>query len=367
MSYFWEQPDWPNFSYSLKEIEPLLYQFAIETGEISGILKTLPQDVQEASLLDIMLSEAIKTSEIEGEFLSRQDVMSSIRNNLGLNEVHDPVRDAKAGGVGQLMVQVRKYYSEPLSVNMLWEWHILLLGHTHRIRVGQWRKGEAPMQIISGSIGKEKVHFEAPPSQSVPAEMERFIKWFNDTAPNGADPIHSAPVRAAIAHLYFETIHPFEDGNGRIGRVIAEKALSQTLGRPVMMSLSRTIEADRKSYYAGLEKAQRSHEISDWIQYFAEIVLSAQQDSKQQIDFTLKKTQLFDIHKTQLNERQTTVLQKMLEAGPVGFEGGMSAQKYIAITKTSKATATRDLQDLVVLGIFRADGGGRSVRYWVVI
>jgi len=223
------------------------------------------------------------------------------------------------------------------------------------------------MQIVSGSIGKEKIHFQAPPSQQVSEEMRQFISWFNATAPDESKTISSAPVRAAIAHLYFESIHPFEDGNGRIGRAIAEKTLSQTLGRPVMMSLSRTIEADRKNYYAALEQAQTSNEITAWISYFVEVALKAQRESRQLIDFTLQKTRFFDRHKTQLNERQTRVIQKMLEAGQGGFEGGMSAKKYMSITKTSKATATRDLQMLSELGVFKAEGGGRSVRYGLVL
>lgn len=367
MRYNWELEDWPDFNYSLKNFESLLYDFSLETGEITGILKSLPKDIQEESLVEVMLSEAIKTSEIEGEFLSREDVMSSIRNNLGLNEILLPVRDQKSLGIGQLMVDVRKTYQEPLTVEKLWEWHRLLLGTSVRIRVGQWRTGTEPMQIISGSIGKEKIHFQAPPSQQVPMEMERFINWFNETAPDGTNPINSAPVRAAIAHLYFETIHPFEDGNGRIGRAIAEKTLSQTLERPVMMSLSRTVEADRKKYYAKLEYAQRSNEITDWVQYFVEIALKAQKESRQLIDFTLQKTHFFDRHKNQLNDRQVKVIQKMLEAGRNGFEGGMSAKKYMSIAKTSKATATRDLLTLVEIGVFQPHGGGRSVRYELLL
>lgn len=367
MKYNWELPDWADFKYSLEAIETQLYAFTLETGEITGILKSLPKDIREASLLEVMLSEAIKTSEIEGEFLSRQDVMSSIRNKLGLNETRELVRDPKSKGIGALMVDVRKTYQEPLTVEKLWDWHKLLLGSSLRIRIGQWRSGDAPMQIISGSIGKEKIHFQAPPSGRIPDEMRRFIQWFNDTAPGGIRAISSAPVRAAIAHLYFETIRPFEDGNGRIGRAIAEKTLSQTLGRPVMMSLSRTVEADRKQYYTALEQAQKSNEITKWVTYFAEVALQAQRESRQLIDFTLQKTHFFDRHKKQLNDRQIKVIQKMLEAGQKGFEGGMSAKKYISVAKTSKATATRDLQMLVEIGVFETFGGGRSVRYELVL
>ncbi|MCE7070681.1 Fic family protein [Dyadobacter sp. CY327] len=367
MAYNWELSDWPDFAFSSYDVEAILYNFAMETGEITGILRSLPADIQQESLLELMLSEAIKTSEIEGEFLSRLDVMSSIRNNLGLNETHEQVRDPKARGIGALMVDVRKTFSEPLTDKALFHWHKLLFTSETRIQVGRWRTGAEPMQVISGSIGKEEVHFEAPPSAIIPAEMERFLVWFNETAPGGNRVISSAPVRAAIAHLYFETIHPFEDGNGRIGRAIAEKTLSQTLGRPIMMSLSRTIEADRKGYYAALKKAQRSNHITEWINYFVNITLQAQRESRELIDFTLKKTQFFDQHKERLNERQLRVVQRMLEAGPAGFDGGMSAKKYMSIAKTSKATATRDLQTLLEMNVLQAEGGGRSVRYNLTI
>jgi Fic family protein len=219
------------------------------------------------------------------------------------------------------------------------------------------------MQVISGTVGKEKIHFEAPPSGKVPEEIKQFLKWFNDSAPGGNSEIRKAPLRSAIAHLYFESIHPFEDGNGRIGRAVAEKALSQTLGRPVILSLSKTIEANKKAYYNALQKGQRSNEITDWIRYFAEVILSAQREARQLIEFTLKKSIFFDRFKAQLNERQLKVIRKMFEAGPDGFEGVMNATKYISITKTSKATATRDLQLLAEIKAFLISGGGRSTRY----
>ena len=363
MRYNWELPDWPFFRYDTKVLEPLLYQFVLETGEISGLLKSLPEQVKQESLLEIMLLEAVKTSEIEGEFLSRQDIMSSIRNNLGLNQIPENVRDRKSQGIGALMVDVRKTYREPLTRATLMRWHEMVLAAAVHIQAGQWRSGSEPMQIISGTIGKETVHFQAPPSTQVPFEMERFIKWFNETGPGGENPLISGPVRAAIAHLYFESIHPFADGNGRIGRAIAEKALSQTLDRPLMLSLSRTIEADKKSYYAALELAQKSNEITEWIGYFADVVLNAQIESRQLIDFSLRKAQFFDKNGKLLNDRHLKVIKKIFEAGKDGFEGGMSAKKYMSITKTSKATATRDLQFLVQNGIFTPAGAGRSVRY----
>lgn len=310
-----------------------------------------------------MVSEALKTSEIEGEYLSRKDVMSSIKNNLGLNAHPERVKDKSAEGIGELMIDVRNTWKEKLTKEKLFSWHTMVLKDAKKINTGAWRKHKEPMQVISGRVGKLKVHYEAPPSTRVPKEMDQFIDWFNETAPGGKKEIKKAPVRSAIAHMYFESIHPFEDGNGRIGRAIAEKALSQGIGRPVILSLSKTIEGDKKLYYGALEKAQRSNEITDWINYFVKAILSAQTEAEQQINFILKKAKFFDRYKDQFNSRQHAVIRRMFEEGFEGFEGGMNAGKYMSIAKTSKATATRDLQDLTEKGAITGFGGGRSTRY----
>lgn len=365
MLYNWQQPDWPNFTYSLEGVEDALYVFIEQTGYLNGVIKALPADTQVEAIIDRMVAEAIKTSEIEGELLSRQDVMSSIRNKLGLNSQPEVTKDKKSVGAGELMVMVRDSYAEPLSAGMLFDWHKTLMVGEINMTVGAWRSSEEPMQIISGAYGRWKVHFEAPPSSVVPQEMKRFINWFNTTEPGGIQEIRKAPVRAAIAHLYFETIHPFEDGNGRIGRAIAEKALSQTLGSPVMLSLSQAIEANRKAYYEALMTAQQSNQITGWMDYFVPLVTEAQQAAKETIDFTLRKAQFFDRFRHKLNERQFKVINRMMEAGPTGFEGGMSAANYGAITKAPKATATRDLQALVQMAALVVKGGGRSTRYYL--
>jgi Fic family protein len=363
MNYHWQQDDWPTFHFDLGAVEDMLYAFAQETGHMTGILKALPEGLQTDTLVDIMVSEAIKTSEIEGVHFSRQDVMSSIRNNLGLNPHPERVRDGKARGAGELMVVARRGYASPLSGEELFRWHRLLFGEGRTINTGAWRTHGDPMQVISGAIGKERVHFEAPPSARVPEEMDRFIQWFNTTAPGGAAEMKHAPVRSAIAHLYFESIHPFEDGNGRIGRAIAEKALSQTIGRPVLLSLSKAIEAKKRDYYSELATAQRSSDVTAWVRYFVATTLEAQSEATRQIEFTLKKTRFLDLLRPKLNGRQRKVVERMLEEGPNGFEGGMTARKYASITNISKATATRDLQELAALGALITQGDGRSTRY----
>ena len=363
MIYNWQQKDWPEFNYSLDEVEDSLFDFASETGLISGMVNALSEEIKTEAIIDTMVAEAIKTSEIEGEYFSRQDVMSSIRNNLGLNIIQDNVKDKKAVGVSKLMVDLRETYSDTLTKEKLFSWHAMLMADNRDMLFGTWRTHQDPMQVVSGAYGHIKVHFEAPPSVIVPMGMDRFIEWFNDTAPGGKKEIKKAPVRSAIAHLYFESIHPFEDGNGRIGRALAEKALSQTLGRPVLLSLSRTIEADKKSYYTALEIGQTNNNITKWIKYFVETTLLAQKQATGLIDFILKKAKYFDQFRDKLNDRQLKVINRIFDAGVEGFQGGMNANKYISLTRTSKATATRDLQYLAEIKALIQKGGGRSTSY----
>lgn len=363
MIYNWQKPEWTNFTYSLENVEDLLFDYMSRVGQLEGYLEGLDRDEQLETVIQTMVAEAIKSSEIEGEYLEREDVKSSVRNNLGLNVPKDVVSDQRATGMAALLTDVRETFSEPLTQEKLFAWHSSLMMGANDVLVGAWRTHEEPMQVISGALGKQKVHFEAPPSSIVPNEMELFLQWFNDTSPSGKAPIKKPIVRSAISHLYFESIHPFEDGNGRLGRCISEKALSQYVNRPILMSLSRGIEADKRAYYQHLEKGQKSNTITEWISYFVKTVLIAQEQTTQEVAFTLKKARFFDRYNEQLNERQLRAVQRMLEEGPKGFEGGMNARKYIGITKTSKATATRDLQDLVEKGIFIPTGGGRSTRY----
>jgi len=364
MKYNWQQSDWPDFKYDVSVVQDVLFAFAEKTGQVGGILKSLPDSTQTDAIIDIMVSEAIKTSEIEGEYLNRSDVMSSIRHNLGLDTDTTPAADRRAKGVADIMVDVRNSYQESLTEEKLFQWHEMLLGGQRRkIVVGMWRTHEKSMQIISGAIGKWKIHFEAPPSDKLPEEMTNFIDWFNRTAPKGKDGIKNPVIRSAVAHLYFESIHPFEDGNGRIGRAISEKALSQGLGRPTLLSLSETIETKKKNYYEALKNAQKSNEITDWIIYFSNAVLNTQIRAEENIKFILGKTKLFDHFKDQFNDRHLKVIRRMLDAGMTGFEGGMSAKKYVAITKTSTATATRDLKYLLDIGALKQVGGGRSTKY----
>lgn len=367
MIYNWQQPDWKNFTFNLKEVEGDLMEFALKIGKIEGMLKVLPRETHLDITISSMAAEALKTSEIEGEYYSRTDVVSSIKNNLGLNPELEKVNDIRAVGVSELMLDVSKSFSEPLTIEKLFSWHRMLMKGNHRINSGVWRSQEEPMLVVSGAFGREKIHFEAPASGQVPEEMESFILWFNETSPQGNSPIYNAPVRAAIAHLYFESIHPFEDGNGRIGRAISEKVISQNAGIPIPLSLSLSIDLNKKKYYQGLEKAQKSNHITDWIIYFISITLDAQVRLEELIYFTLKKARFFESYQSQMNERQLKVIKRMLEEGDEGFLGGINARKYVSLTKVSKATATRDLLDLREKEILKVQGEGRNTSYQVNI
>lgn len=362
MAYIWQHSDWPNFTWSADLVQGTIYRYAMEASALIGHVAHLSDENKSDALIDIMVSEAIKTSQIEGEDLNRDDVHSSICNQLGLNTPHKRVSDPRANGAARLMVAVQQSFDKELDEGLLFAWHDMLISEPmqrERIEVGMWRTSTQPMQIVSGAIGREKVHYEAPPSSEMKAQMDAMIKWFNDNSDL------QAPIRSAIAHLYFESIHPFSDGNGRIGRAISELALSQELKHPVLLSLSTTIEAKRNEYYDELAKASSgSCDITEWIVWFTQLVLDAQLQAKEQLNFVLAKARFWDVHVESLNARQAKTISRMLQEGRCGFEGGMSAQKYMKMTDCSKATATRDLTDLCQKGcMIKSEEGGRSTRY----
>ncbi|MCF8300619.1 MAG: Fic family protein [Haliscomenobacter sp.] len=358
--YNWQHKNWPEFTFDSSSIDNALMKFMLKAGELKGIISALPEDISTETIIQIMVSEAIKTSEIEGEIINRIDVMSSIRKNLGLPISKEP-KDKNAIGLSQLIIDVRNTYRQPLTEGKILEWHKLLMGNNHRINAGQWRKGTEPMQVISGSASNPKVHFEAPPSKNISKEMKRFIEWYNKSE------ISSPIIKAAVAHLYFESIHPFEDGNGRIGRAIAEKALSQGFDHSIMFSISKSIEENRSAYYIALQNAQQKLDLTKWIQWFASIIIFAQDDAEKTIQFTVKKVKFFDKYDKDFNERQRKVINRILEEGFNGFKGGMNVKKYISITGTSKATATRDLQELTEMKVFLMNGAGRASSYQLII
>jgi Fic family protein len=262
-------------------------------------------------------------------------------------------------------VDVYSTYAAPLTHDTLSRWHGMLLAHDRGLEtIGAYRRHADAMQIVSGRIDRPTVHFEAPPSAQVQDEMNSFVEWFNRTAPDGPAPL-PALTRAALGHLWFESNHPFEDGNGRLGRALAEKSLAQNIGQPSLIALAYTIERDRKGYYDQLETHQKTLNVTDWVLWFAETVLKAQQVTLTRVSFFIAKAKFYDRFRDQLNDRQAKVIERMFREGPDDFKGGLSAENYIAITGTSRATTTRDLQDLVEMGALSRTGERRSTRYWL--
>lgn len=363
--YNWQLEDWPTFHYSLQAVLCDLMLLNEKLGCLRGEFQHLDASLQTEAMLDVLVAEITKNADIEGETLNRQDVRSSIKNKLGLTPHPLSVKDKRVNGMVEMTLDARAHFNEPLTETMLFDWHLMLFSASpnFNLRVGAYRDDEEPMQVVSGHHGRWIVHFEAPPSRRLPEEMKAFVNWFNRTAPGKKNAIPYPSVRAAIAHLYFESIHPFEDGNGRIGRVIAEKALSQGLGYPVFLSLSQAIEKNKAAYYEQLKTASRTNKITTWITYFTQMITEAHAMVEAQIQFTLNKTRILDRYQSLMNERQLKAILRMFKAGVEGFEGGMSAKKYMIIANTSKATATRDLQALVEIGVLHEIGEGRSTRY----
>jgi Fic family protein len=362
MAWNWQKTDWPEFRWKAMRLALAEKEFLIAGGKLAGTIKHLGEEEREHITVDSMSSEALTTSEIEGELLDRASVQSSIRKQLGLAADKRNVRPAEQG-IAEMTVNLFRGFAAPLSDKVLFGWHRMLVsGRRDLTDVGRYRTSGEPMQVVSGPSGRTKVHFEAPPASRVPREMRQFIGWFNRTAPGGLDPL-PALTRAGAAHLYFECIHPFEDGNGRIGRALAEKALAQSLGQPTLTALAATILARRKSYYQALEAANKQIEITEWLAWFAGITIEAQRRTLAMIEFLIDKAKLFERLRGQINERQEKALVRMFKEGPDGFKGGLSAGKYATITGASPATATRDLVDLVEKGALVRVGELRHTRY----
>jgi Fic family protein len=362
MTWNWEKPDWPNFTYDSTALEPLEKQFLLRSGEFIGAFKHIGVDDQDTLKIELISDEAVKTSEIEGEILNRDSVQSSLRHQFGLGAEKPGIPPAERG-IAEMMVDLYRGFADALTDHTMFDWHRMLLSGDRSIRViGGYRTQTDAMQVVSGPIHKRNVHFEAPPSSRVRGEMKHFVTWFNDTAPGGKAPL-SPLTRAGIAHLYFVCIHPFEDGNGRIGRALAEKSLAQNLGQPSLIALAYTIERRRKDYYAALERNNKTTGITDWLEYFASTVLEAQNNTIGRVDFYVAKAKFYQKHRGTLNERQEKVVARMFREGIDGFKGGLSAENYISITGTSRATATRDLQNLVEKGALTRTGELRHTRY----
>jgi Fic family protein len=362
MPWNWQRTDWPNFAYDKDALEPLERKFLLQSGEFLGVFRHVGPDERNQFRIELIGDEALKTSAIEGEFLNRDSLQSSLRQQFGLASEARHVPPAERG-IAELMVDVYRHFADPLDHHVLHAWHEMVMAGRRGVgTIGDYRRHPEPMQIVSGQVGEPKIHFEAPPSARIAAEMNVFIAWFNRSAPDGAAPI-PALTRAGIAHLYFESIHPFEDGNGRIGRALSAKALAQSLGGPSLIALTFTIERHRRVYYDMLEASNKDNAITPWLTYFAETILEAQRTTLARVEFSIARAKFYERLRGRLNQRQEKVIARLFRAGIGGFKGGLSAENYIGLTGTSRATATRDLQDLVAKGALTRSGERRHARY----
>lgn len=367
--YTWQQPDWPQLRYDAAAASPALLRARELKGEVSGMARAIGLEGLVEAEQELWMQEAVATAAIEGERLELAAVRSSVMRRLGTGDDTGPT-DRHVDGLVEVIYDATTNFDQPLDADRLCRWQSALFpgGTTgiRRIAVGRYRDHADPMQIVSGLPGREVVHYTAPPSSSVAREMDAFLAWFAQTRRAGMDGI----ARAAIAHLWFETIHPFEDGNGRVGRAVADMALAQDTGASTrLFSLSRQLLVDRKGYYDALSKGQSGGmDVTAFVQWFAQAFGQACIASSQVIQSSLERSRFWSRHaRHALNERQRLLLCRLLEAGDGGFLGGLNVEKYLKMVRVSKATATRDLSNLVRNGMLHTVGQGKALRYYVTV
>lgn len=367
MKYIWQDKSWPSFTWNSENLLNCLGKTRFVQGSLLTKMKDLGFEVQQNARADILVEEALKTSAIEGEKLEPDAVRSSVGRRLGLPNagLHDK-RDQKAEGVVDILFDATINYNRQMTPDRLWGWHAALFptGYSGlvKITVGGWRKDkQGPMQVVSGPLGRERVHYEAPPARKLEGHMRAFLAWINGETP--MDGI----LKAGLAHLWFVTTHPFDDGNGRIARTLTDMLLARDEENSQRLySLSSQIMTDRNEYYNILETTQSGTcDITDWLQWFLECMHRAIENSNKLLENTMVKAGFWrEFAQTTLHERQIKVINRLLDAGPGGFEGGLKNKKYMGIAHTSRATAQRELSDLVKKGVLiKKNGGGRSINY----
>lgn len=362
MEWVWQKKKWPNFEFETTNVVAFESVFAQCSGKIIGAIEHLDKDNINILKVELLSQEAISTSSIEGEILDRASVQSSIKKHLGLKTDVKKI-PPNAAGVSEMMVDVYLNFNKPLTHDTLFEWHKMLMnGRRDVAAIGNYRQHEEPMQIISGNLNNPRIFYEAPPSAKVKVEMERFVVWYNKKINDASLPTLCF---AAITHLFFEMIHPFEDGNGRIGRALVEKALSQRLNMPSLNSLAKVIDKEKKEYYNALQLCNNELNINKYVTYFAKLILKSQEYSIKVVNFLIFKTKFFIKFGRLLNERQEKVMLRIFAEGVEGFQGGLSAGNYKTISGTSNATATRDLLELVNLQALIKTGELKKTRYFL--
>lgn len=371
--WIWEQEGYPNFTYNLNTLEYLIQKISLKQGYLIAITQTMDRDNIAQRQLEALMSEAISTSAIEGEILNRDSVKASIQRKLGFKVIDSSKRDISTDYLIEILIDANTNYDLPLTLERLFGWHNALFPNGYsglsKINVAAFR-GEESMEVVGGAVGKEKTYYLAPPRAILEDEMERYLKWFNETP--------SSLLKACIAHLWFVIIHPFDDGNGRIARAITDLVLSKieksTISR--LYSMSSAINGDRKGYYTSLEKTtgfvrkESNHlNITDWCEWFLSTLNIALSQTKNKLEYIVLKTTFWDKYKEQnLNARQTKVINKILDMGAENFAGGLSKKKYMIIADTASTTASRDIAHLIEIGCIRQIEGtnGRNVRYEIV-
>lgn len=364
--YIWQQVGWPSLQYDLVQVGESLTKARRAQGIVEGKLAVLGFEQKLELAAEAWSQEALATAAIEGERLDLAAVRSSVARRLGVGQQSGPNAPRNVEGLLDIMDDAVTRCNDALSHERLYAWQAALFptGYSGmvKIAVGSYREHAEPMQIVSGKVGREQVHYEAPPSGRVSEEMERLLEWFN----NGVE--SDSLVCAALAHLWFETIHPFEDGNGRVGRVIVDLVLARDSGETSrLFRTSQRLLDHRDDYYNQLERAQHGGlDVTDWVCWFVDQMQAACEAASRVIDDTLVKARFWIEHSDKvLNERQRKVMNILLNAGAGGFEGGMSTKKYESIASTSRATASRELLELEAMDLLEQVGAGRSTRYYV--
>ena len=362
MPFIHQREDWPTFRWNHEALSTRLGTVRHRQGRLIGHMGALGFTLRSEAVLATLTEDVLKSSEIEGEYLDKDQVRSSIARRLGMDIGGLIPADRHVEGVVEMMLDATQNYAAPLTAERLFDWHAAMFptgrSGMSAITVGAWRKDESgPMQVVSGPIGRERVHYEAPPAGGLGQEMESFIRWFEgDTK---IDPV----IKAGIAHLWFVTIHPFDDGNGRIARAIADLALArseETAQR--FYSMSAQIRADRDAYYDLLEKTQKGDlDVTLWLAWFLDCLERAIDGAEVTLSAVLDKARFWDRHaETPINDRQRLMVNRLFGS----FEGKLNTSKWAKMAKTSNDTALRDIQDLVDKGMLaRDDGGGRSTSY----
>jgi Fic family protein len=362
--WIWQRPGWPEFTWDAAAITSTLSQSRRVQGELAGVARLLDLKLGLSAQLEVLTLEGLTTSAIEGEKLDPNELRSSIARRLGLPTAGLPRRTRSVEGLVEVLLDATQRYAQPLTLKRLCAWQAALFptgrSGLREIRVGKLR-GKAPMQIVSEPVGHERVHYEAPPRDHLDHEMRMFLEWFN-RPPAKLDTL----LRAGLVHAWFEIVHPFEDGNGRVGRALLDMALAQDERRSTRLySMSAQFMKKRDEYYGALERTSGGDlDVTPWLVWFLEQVEGAIRSSESIVHAVLQKTRFWMRHsQSGLNERQLKALNRMLDAEPSGFAGGMTNKKYANLTRASPATAQRDLADLVTKGCLVLIGSGRGVRY----